>query len=617
MSDNKYTRYVFAAALTLAGASAFQSQAQYDQDISVEGKYVPEVIILDRIGMFPRPVKFPLEKSSLQYSLNGVNADFTPQAVPIQVTGWQSDRENKYRRGYVELGLGSMLESTLSAGYRFISDTHSALGVRLQHNSTSLWKPELDKLPDTKMSRYDETIGVYGHHIFDGYGRLDAAVDYHIGNFNYYGFNPLLAPADNTLKAPTQTLNDVSFRATWHSPSGGDRISWNAGAGVRYFGYRSMYLPSAGGEAQRLAGGRETDVNISGGILFPTSGSSSLGIDLNADILAYGNPEDNSGAGLEQMPELDTYGLVSLTPFYRFVRSGVNIKVGAKIDLAANAGPEGDRYGVFHIAPVVSADYSAGPVTVFAHAAGGSELHTLAADYGLDYYQSPALDSTTPIYTPLDARIGVGFGPFAGFSAGIDVAYRISRGQYWGGMYSCWLNGGFPADGYNLPAQIDGRDVNYVCSPRGKSNLSGFSFGLRLGYDSGRYFSITAEGRYQPQKGKTGYFNGYDRPECTASVVMESNPWSTLKLRLGYNLRAQRKMPVEAHYADTTPLNSNLIEEYRLPNLSMLNFGVSYGITDNINVWVQGDNLLNRRNYLMPGLPEPGIMVTAGAGFYF
>ena len=49
----------------------------------------------------------------------------------------------------------------------------------------------------------------------------------------------------------------------------------------------------------------------------------------------------------------------------------------------------------------------------------------------------------------------------------------------------------------------------------------------------------------------------------------------------------------------------------------MLNFGVSYGITENINVWVQGDNLLNRRNYLMPGLPEPGIMVTAGAGFYF
>lgn len=65
--------------LLLLVAPAFQSWAQYDQDINVEGKYVPEFIPQDRIGVFPRPVRFPLEKSTLDYSLTGVHADFTPQ----------------------------------------------------------------------------------------------------------------------------------------------------------------------------------------------------------------------------------------------------------------------------------------------------------------------------------------------------------------------------------------------------------------------------------------------------------------------------------------------------------------------------------------------------------
>lgn len=70
-------------ALMLLGATAPGAMAQYDQDISVEGKYVPEFIARDRIGLFPKPVKFPMETSSLSYSLTGVPADFTPEAVAM------------------------------------------------------------------------------------------------------------------------------------------------------------------------------------------------------------------------------------------------------------------------------------------------------------------------------------------------------------------------------------------------------------------------------------------------------------------------------------------------------------------------------------------------------
>ena len=40
-------------------------------------------------------------------------------------------------------------------------------------------------MKDTRMYRYDESIGFYGSHDFNGKGRLSGALDWHIGNFNY------------------------------------------------------------------------------------------------------------------------------------------------------------------------------------------------------------------------------------------------------------------------------------------------------------------------------------------------------------------------------------------------------------------------------------------------
>lgn len=605
----------FSLAIASAAFFALPIMAQYDQNFNVEGKYVPEYINHDRIGLFPKPVRFPLEKSALRYSLQGVNADFTPQAVPIQATGWNISHDYASHRGYLELDLGSWLESSLSAGYRFIDTRESALGIRLQHNSTSLWKPSINPAVNSRMERYDESIGIYGNHTFGNSGKLSGAIDYHIGNFDYYGYDPYVRSLhgdEPSLSAPTQTLNDIAARLMWQSVSDPGRTVWNAGAGVRYFGYRRLYAPGL----EAWTGGRETDVNICGAIAVPTSTKSSLGLDLNADVLTYSDTRHREGSDSFYDPEkLDTYGLLSLTPYYRFTRSGINIKIGARVDLTFNAGPKNSRYDLFHIAPDASIDYNAGPVTLFVRATGGTQLHTLAGDYELNYYQMPMLTATTPVYTPIDAKFGFSFGPFSGFHGGFDIAFRASRGQYMGGFYQCWLNGMEAMEQLDLPATQDGRPVSYDLTPGAKYNIAGFSFGLNAGYDAGRYFKISADAHYQHQKGSAGYFNGYDRPEFTISAAIESNPWSRLKLKLGYNLRALRYMPVEAHYADTNPLNSNLRVMYRLPNLSMLNFGISYGINKNLHVRIQADNLLNRKYYYMPGLPEPGIRFSAGFGF--
>ena len=571
--------------------AAFASFGQYDQNIAVEGRYLPEYVDHDRIGLFPKPLRLTIDNSSLEYSLTGVNANFRPQAVPLQATGWETLRRVSDSRGYIELGAGSWLQSTLSAGYRFIDSRSSAFGVRLQHNSTSLWKPVSDL--DTRQWRYDESIGLYGHHNFENVGRLKAAADYHIGNFNYYGFQS--APGD---AAPTQTLNDIALKVSWHSMRPDSKARWYVQAGARYFGYRSFYAPSLGSDFRHWAGGRETDINLSAGIDFQTASKSAVGIDLQGDYLLYAKPSTKADASPGvSLPDLDPYGLIRLTPYYRFETQGFFLRLGAEVDLAFDAGAADARYEAFHIAPSARLGYNAGAFAFYINAMGGSELHTLASGYQLDYYQMPVLTSTAPVYSPIDAKVGVTFGPFSGFHAGADIAFKRSKDLYFGGLYQLYLNNEMSLGGACYDQQ-------------------GISVGVNVGYDAGRYFCLNAAGNYQPQKGKTGYFNGYDRPEWTSEISAETNPWSSLKFKLGYKLRAMRMVAVPA--SDYTEDSSrSAVDSFHIPNLSMLNFGVSYGITDSFNVWLQADNLLCRRQYYMPGLPEPGLRLSAGLGISF
>ncbi len=597
--------------------------AQFNQSISVEGKYVPEIFRLDRINTFPKAVRFTLESTPLSYDSKSVPTSFAPTLLPLPATGWRDTRAWSQSRGYVELGAGSWLNSTLSAGYRFISDPQTTFGFRLQHNSTSLWRPKVSEMmEDTKQYRYDETLGFYASHDFDGRGRLSGAIDWHIGNFNYYGYNPMwLSPSqgDKAPKVPTQTLNDIAARFIWQSPDKTDNLTWSAEAGVRYFGYRSAYdpieiYPGNPSNLYRASGGRETDINLAGSVNLPLSSGSSVGVDADINILLYGGDKDVVG-GFSPFPP-DNYGMITLTPYYRFTRDRLNVRVGADIDLSINAGDEGDRYSFLHVAPDIKIDYLAGPAALYLHLLGGSRLHTLAAGYQLDYYQTPWLQASRPVYTPLDGSFGASFGPFAGFSLGIDFAFRVSRGEYLGGWYQQFLNLHNSPYG-NLPREIGGSTATYTYSSNQTLNMHGYSLGAHLSYDLGKILKVNASANYQPQNGQSGYFNGYDRPRWIADFSAETNPWRGLKLKLAYNYRGVRNIYTIAYYRSEMIANDSKAVSYRLPDLCSLNFGASYSFTESFNIWVQGNNLLNRHDDLLPGLPQQGLTVTAGFGLTF
>lgn len=589
--------------------------AQLNESISVEGRYEPEVVKLDRVNIFPESHDFTLTTSPLDFSEKGVETPFTPFAAPLEVTGWRATRNVSDYKGYLDFGLGSYLKSTLSAGYRFIDRNDMTAGVRLQHNSTSLGHARLEQGKAlSPRFRYDEDLGIFASRRFSEKGRLDAAIDYHLGYFNYYGFKPLWEAIPAITSAPTQTLNDLAARVSWHSPAVRDNLSWNAAAGVRYFGFREMYVPFPGNRAalsgevpadMRLESSeatRETDVRVEGGLNFPLSRGSSIGMDLDASILLYAGEK-------ESRP--DNYSLIGLHPYYRFAADALNVRIGAALDFTP--GIDTEKFSFFHAAPEIKADYNAGPASLYLHLLGGTRANTLASQYEEDYYCSPQLTCNTPLYSPLDAALGVTFGPYSGFSAGMKIAYRVTRHQPLRGWYMAMLNySDIPGSGF-LPSQYT---MQY--GEGAEMNLHGFSFGLNAAYDFGRVCRIEGDMTYQPQKQNRGYFNGLDRPRITADAAVTVNPWSTLKFRLSYNYRGVRNIYGEVFDSNEKDLaKAYTVESMRLPDLTLLNAGVSYSFSRTISVWLQADNILGRHDMVLPQQPLQGFALTAGAGFLF
>lgn len=587
---------LFALSAILGCASGVSAQ-QLHEEISVDGRYVPDVIRIDRINFLPKPVETLLTTRPMEYESDGVAASFLPSMVTMPATGWRATRSISTRPGYLEAGTGSWLNSTLSAGYRFFDNSSDLFGVRLQHNSTSLWKP--DKSADTRQYRYDESLSFYGSHVFDGAGRLDAALDYHIGFFNYYGYSPVADKGGNT-GAPGQTINDLSLRATWRPQlSAGSAVRWETGLRMRHFAFRQFVLP----DGARRQGARETDLGLDGSLRIPWDNGSSIGIDGSLDIIT---PNDYSD-----------YALLTLTPFYRFTRGLLDIRAGIDVDLSVNAGEKGNRYPFIHLSPDIRIGIQQGWLGAFLDLTGGTQTTTLPFLHELDYYGVPSTLSTRPIHTPLDATVGINLGPFSGFSAGVEARWRSTRGLPLGGWYMTWLSlGDFPIGGLTPP---DGGAVMY-CASDSRMNLHGVSLGGRISYEWGESIALCLKGSWQPQHGSTGFFNGYDRPRVTLNVSARVRPIKQLTLTAGYDYRGVRRI-----YTMTEPLPGGLtlggyepvLQSLRLPDLTLLDFSASWNFTDDFSVWLQGDNLLGRHDAVLPMQPTQGVVVTAGVKWLF
>lgn len=578
--------------ILLTGATAcctLSATAQYNPTLDVEGKYKPEFIPQEKVNTFPERMRFGTLKSRLEFDTHGVTTDFTPRAVPIEATGWNDTKTPYPWRGYVDLEMGSWLNARLNAGYRFLNTEETLGGVYLRHNSTSLWKPNInDYTADTRRYLYDETIGAYIRHSFSGTGILDAHLRYNLACFNYYGFSPEINILDMP-DAPEQTLNDFSYHLNWTSQLSG-KFNYYAGLDGHYMAFRRFYTPLV---AESYQGMRETTISPRAGVSYELSNTSVIGLHAMGDAVIYGSQKQGA-----QSVKPGTYGRLSLTPYYKLDSEHAYLSAGPKIDLIFSNGP------TFRIAPEVRLSVFNSKISAEIEATGGTRLNTLEFQREQSLYCAPNIPDLRPLYTPVEAAIKFGCGPFAGFRAQIEGRFRMVNDQLTDGWYTPYLNHNPPVVPQSVPNYYDGKRLDTY----------GFSVGLTLAYRYGRYIDITANAAYQPQERKKSFFNGWDLPEATAHIAVSSNPWRSLKLGVDWDLRANRKpLLYTAPAPDADPELSNT----RMDNWSNLSFRASYDILPNLTMQLDVDNILNRRQEMLSGLPMPGITAMGGLIWQF
>lgn len=568
--------------------SALTASAQYNPTVEVEGTYKPEVILQDRVNTFPERLRLGNTDSRLDYDMDGVVTDFAPLGVPMPATGWNDTRARWPYRGYAELQLSTRLDAIVNAGYRFVDNDKTLSGVYLRHNSTSLWKPKLsDAVKDTRRKIYDEMVGLYLRHDVPKYGMLDVDARYNLTYFNYYGFNPL--PMSDMPDAPTQTLNQARFHAKWTS-NAECRFRYYAGVDVNYTAFRSFYTSLT---ADECPGNRETLISPELGAGYRFGGSSVAGLDFSADFLLYSDKTRLAPA----MPK--NYSRFSFTPYYKWEGDNITFYGGPRIDVFADNGT------ALRLAPDVRFGWHTRGVGLELSATGGTELNSLHGNVMESKFCAPAIVDMTPAYTPVEARLKFGFGPFAGFRAEMEGAYKRTIHKSFGCWYTPYLSLYGRSAASSQPVAED-----YLGT---YMNLSGFQIGITLAYNYGEYFGIEAKMNYMPQDDDKAWFSGWDMPEVTAHIGVRGNPWSTLKLGVDWDLRACRKVPLLIAGADGSTLTRQ-----RIGNLSMLGFSATYDILKNLRAEVYVDNLLNRLHQeWLPGVPVPGIAARLGLTFQF
>lgn len=566
-------RHIFAVTLFAVGVATACPQS-ITESVTVEGKYTPDVFPADRLALLPAAITLKAPDSKMAYDRKGLAANFAPDALNLPPTGWLADKTYDTSKGYAGFRLGSWLNSSLSAGYNAVNTQDTRLNVYLQHNSTSLWQAwkgeEETGLPAAdRRFRYDETIGLDLQHKLAEAGVLSAGLQYHLGYFNYYGTVQGPQEVDGHVKAPTQTLNDIFARVGWIG-KGSESLKYTADADIRYFAYRAMYVPLITDQYPRqfakTKGEREAAVNVGGNVSYGLNDASGNGSSIGA-ALRYSGVINAIGNDVNR---------VELIPAYTLIGRGYALRLGANLAVVGNGASTR-----FRIAPDVSFTSRKGILAFSAAVGGGTHLRTLAWMRTMDYYSNPGYGCYEAAYSPIDARVAFQLNPGGKWTFGLAGEWRTTIGESFATLYQPLLN-----DNLSLYGSYDD-----------SGKIHGFTIEVNAGYEFCRYLAISGKAAWQPQHGSTGFLNGFDRAALTGEIIANSRPTDRLSLNLDYSLRAKRM--------------------YSLKSFNAMNLSAEYKITDKISIGVELNNLLDRHQEILPGLPVEGFNAVGGLQVVF
>lgn len=588
-------------------ATAFTAGAQdLHQDIEIERDIEPVEHDVNKLNITPAISLPPLHNVKLSLNERAIATSVTPLISFLEPASYADSLYVSPYRGYVAGGICPMpFNMALSAGYRLVDTDRIRLSVWGQFDSEN-YKRDLPWL-DGESRYWRENTATAGLDLRWSIGKkslLKAAVDYTFDRYKeIYQYSWILnTPPVNPRYY--QSLNLLNVDVDFSSHVGG--LYYNAGVRVNHTGTRRGSSPTAYfinddlgfGDAPAM---RQTSVDLTGDASLAAGENSTVSLDLAAQIIHSSpylslNRRDNYYLpGEFTRHDAGNRALFTILPRYTFDNNKVKAAIGARLQFSSNSGK------VVNLTPDVNLGWTPmSLIAIDARVTGGVETNTLDRLYGVCHYFDPSVGYNFS-RVPLDASGRITIGPWRGAYIELSAGYSMARR---------WL---MPISRF-----LDDPTSTVMFAP---GKIDGWRYGAAIGYNwrdkaIARVEYTGVPGDDSPEK---GYYLWRDRARHQFKASVTVKPISRLSINADYTLRTGRRIidRYEFNYTASPDGVTIVTRVNPLANSSMLNLGADYDFSDRLNLFVRGENLLDRYSCDIAMRPDAGLAIYLGASWLF
>lgn len=584
----------FKSAIILSGlvATSLAANAQgLHKEIDVDSKVDPVKREASRFTILPSLQLPSPTRPQLSFSDRVVSTTVPNTSPLLAPTAYGDKLYTSPYRGYVVAGLGTpIFNATFSAGYRAIATDKTSLNLWSQYDGDVYRNKITEIIAGAPIRRdyinrdHSASLGAQFNHAVGNSTTLNAALDYTFASHT----NPQALD-----EYYTQNFSRVYASALLSANK--ENVVYTAGLHYQHFGtYHVSHIDKTYSNIPEK-GIRQNLFGAEGSIALPFGDEAFIALDANVDVLKSGNglTPTNPFTDVFTTKSSSTSGLISLTPHYDISTSTVKTSIGLQVDYSTGVG---NNFSNFHIAPEIKFAWT--PSQQFgieATATGGSTLNSRASLYDITPYIAPytIYDQS---HVPFDINARFTVGPFAG-------AYL----QVFGGYAK--------ADNWLMP--VDNDYINgYLYGVFAPVDLSAWHLGAAVGYDYKDIASLRASYETAPNDYDNAYYKWRDYAKHVFDLNLKVRPIAPLTVAVDWQFRAGRcdysisDMPSAIGTVYTCQPRS-------LGVVSNLSLEADYAVTDRLNVFGRGENLLNRRFHYLGHRYAQGTTVMVGAALKF
>jgi len=545
-----------------------QADSVLRREMLLEAEYNPIIRDANKVNTLPK-VKEPTPvKANATYSNQAITINPQPEVLLLEAEHFGTEDMLYDKKGYLTLGGGNFLNLRGAAGYEILNTQNDYLRLSFSHYSTNGNVNYLENDEKVKAKLNDNLFNADYKHRFENFN-LNTGANYKYTGFNYYGYMPF--QPDNVEKMQVhQKINPhLSIQST-HDGS----VHYQVFIGYKYF-------MKKWGDDMDNNGIKENDVSASLNVS-KLWNNARIGLAADAHNFIYQKGRNDI--------ELGNYSTFGFIPYYQ-LKSEANdwlLKIGARADLATKGKNK------FNISPDVLAELDVYNGTwLYLSATGGRNINSFAASSEVNRYVSPN-NRIADSHTLIDSKLGIRSSALSNWFFNAFFGYKKTNDEhFYSRNHSLMMD--FPNafgvgyyDKFNQMQAGGQIAFNY----REKVNLS-----VKLVKN---FFNTELSDGF-------GYSvsNPINLPDLELNTNIEVGILPQLKANVGFEWQHNR-YGIDSYF-----------DTYKMKDVQNLMLGANYAFNKSFSLYLQLNNLLNRKYEYWYSYPEQGLNAIAGFSFMF